>query len=564
MIRQEIADQLKNTNPAERKDVIDYYQNLTGFSKQHIYQIANENGYKSNKKKRKDKGILKSGITKDQIEFVAALICESSREKKGAIMPVEVALEIAIDNGIIEHGQLSVGTMTRLLRERQANADAMSKETPHTEMRSLHPNHVHVVDASVCIQYYLRNGKTSLMRDTEFYKNKPQNFEKIKTRLLRYLLVDHFSGAFFPYYFDTTGETQKNLYDFLLRAWENKGDERYPFRGVPFHILMDRGSANISKAIINLLIKNLDIKIPKGMPHNPRKQGSAEVTHNIWEKNFECRLAFKPAWSVEELNQWAFDYAIYYNATKKHTRHDMTRAACWMLIQKEQLRDLPSKDILTELFAEPEKECTVDGAYTISFKGKEYNLKHIQGLFRGAKVMAVYKPLKNPVIDICYQDVVYESQPLPDRLPAHLGAFRSDAAIIGQEYKAQPETLTQQAVKRFENMAYGEEKKKDAIPFEGLIVHGIHADKVGNLAFLEKKGTPIEIDRSITVKEIPFMEFLKRLVQAAGPISKELNQQLRAEFGESIEIFKAEEVIREIEAKGAWDKKQEGKEAAAG
>jgi hypothetical protein len=58
--------------------------------------------------------------------------------------------------------------------------------------------------------------------------------------------------------------------------------------------------------------------------------------------------------------------------------------------------------------------------------------------------------------------------------------------------------------------------------------------------------TPIEVDRSITEKSISFMEFLKRLVQEVGPISKEMNQQLRAEYGDSIETSKAEEVIKRL------------------
>jgi len=79
-------------------------------------------------------------------------------------------------------------------------------------------------------------------------------------------------------------------------------------------------------------------------------------------------------------------------------------------------------------------------------------------------------------------------------------------------------------------------EKDNAISPAGLQVFGHHA---------KKKDMPIEIDRSIIEKSIPFIEFLKRLVQEVGPISKELNQKLRAEYGDSIKISKAEEIIQQ-------------------
>lgn len=541
----ELVAELTAAAPIERKHILAKYEERTGFIKQHLYRIAKEHGWASGNKQRTDRGVLRSGLNTDHVEFVAALLYETGRDNKGPIMPVERAIQIAEDNGIIEPGQISPATMNRILRERQISKMHQKAETPHTEMRSLHPNHVHLVDVSVCIQYYLKNGRMGIMDERDFYKNKPQNFAKIKTRLLRYVIDDHFSGAYYFKYYNTTGETQANLYDFLKEAWAHKQDERFPFRGVPFQMLMDTGAANTSKAIVAFM-RRLDINIPKGMPYNPRRQGAVETTHKIIEEWFESGLRLQPAHTVEELNAWARDFMIWHQAVKKHTRHEMTRTACWMLITQAQIRELPADDLLQDCYALPEEERTVSGSYSISFRGNEYNLKHVEALFRGAKVMAILKPFKWPIIDILYNGKIYEVKPL-EILPAYLGGFRADAAIIGQEYKAQPETMTQQAIKRFENMAYGEKKKKDAIPFEGLRVHGIHADKVGNLAFIEKKGTPIEVDRGIASRKISFVEFLKRLIRQVGPITKEMNQQLRSQHGDSIETSTAEEVIRQIE-----------------
>lgn len=550
MWRKEFAEQLGKAGQKERKAVLSLYSDQMGYSHQALYRIARENGFCTGRKRRADKG--KSVLTKRQVDFVAALMYETRREVKGPIMPVECALEIAVDNGLIDAGQISVDRMSDLLREHQINKAALNAPEPCTSMRSLYPNHVHVFDVSVCIQYYLKGGKgMAIMDERDFYKNKLDNYLAIKTRLLRYVIVDHFSGAFYLYYYDAKGENQDLLYDFVSQAWAHKNDERYPFRGVPFVILMDSGAANTSKRTVAFL-KRLGIEIPPGLPYNAQRQGTVEVQHNIIEARFESKLRIQPAHTIEDLNQWALDFMIYLQATKTHTRHKMTRTECWLTIKEDQLRELPDKEILQDLNANPEEERTVDAFYEISYRGRPYRLKHIPGLFRGAKVMAILKPWKWPRIDVSYNEQIYEASPV-EMLPSELGGFRADAAIIGQEYKAPPETLTQQAVKRFDNMAYGEDRKKDDIPFAGLKVFGHQAEKVGNLAFIEKRGTPIEVDHAIAETQISFTEFLKRLVQRVGPISKEMNQELRAKYGESISVEEAERAINDAEMGGPGD-----------
>jgi uncharacterized protein YeeX (DUF496 family) len=553
MWQEDIAYRLKEASSAERKHIIAEYREKTGYSKARLYDIAKQYGFDSGRKTRGDKG--KCELTDRQIEYVAAKIHVTSREVKGPIMPVAAALEDAIDNGIIERGQISAGRMQQLLRERQINKKALMAPEPYTPMRSLHPNHVHVFDVSVCVQYYLKGGKgLRIMDERDFYKNKLDKYLKIKTRLMRYVIVDHFSGAFFVFYFDAKGESQKNLYQFLIKAWQHKGHEKYPLRGVPFQMLMDSGAANSARAMVAFL-ERLGVKIPKGEPYNAARQGAVEVMHNIWEMWFESKLRLQPAHTIEDINEWAFDYVIWLNAERKHTRHGMARLQSWIQIKQNELRDLPSTEILQEIFSYRQEDFTrtVNRDYTISYKNKDYNLKHVEGIIPSmSKVIIVIKPFveDQSVIDIIFNDKQYEIRAV-EKLPAHLGGFRADAAIIGQEYKAQPETETQKAIKRFENMAYGEDRKKDAVPFAGQRVFGYHADKVGDIAFMPKKGTAIEVDRCIMDRIIPLHEFFKELKIAIGRIEPWLNQALREEYGDSITKSKAEEVISEIKA-GTW------------
>lgn len=543
MWQEDLVAKLDSAKPTERKAVLEKFRVLTGHTPQHLYRVAKANGFNAGRKSREDKGKFKSELSVGQIEFVASLMFVTGRENKGPIMPVERAIQIAEDNGIIEPGQVSPATMNRILREWQMSKRHMRAPDPHVNMRSLHPNHVHLVDVSVCVQYYLKNGRTALMDERDFNKNKPQNCAKVKTRLLRYLLVDHFSGEFFLRYYDTTGETAENLFNFLKEAWGKKDNDKAPCRGVPFVLLMDSGSANVAHAIVAML-RRLGVDVPKGRPYNPRRQGAVETTHNIIENWFESGLRIQPAFDVPTLNVLADDWMVRFKATKPHTRHGMPRTQMWLTIKPHELRELPDDEVMQEFYAKPEEECTVNGDYSIQFKGKRFNVKHA-GVAPRMRVTAIMKPLKwkDGLVDVVHNGVVYECNEVTT-LPSRLGGFRADAAVIGVDYKAQPETATQEAIKRFENMAFGEDRKKGAIPFDGLRIFGHHAAEVKGLEFMPKTGTPMEVDRSITAKSMSMTAFLVKLKNAVGTVPQELNASLRAQYGDSIDVKEAEEVIR--------------------
>jgi hypothetical protein len=230
----------------------------------------------------------------------------------------------------------------------------------------------------------------------------------------------------------------------------------------------------------------------------------------------------------------------------------MTRTQCWLLIKPEQLRDLPDEEILLELYSYSDENFTrlVNRDYTISYKSESYNLKHVDRIIPGvSKVRIIIKPFLKDAIGVAFNETVYEVRAIKT-LPAEMGAFPVNSAIIGEEYKSQPESVTQRAIKQIENMAYGEERTKDQVPFAGLKVFGHHAEKV-ELTYLAKKGTPMEVPRD-KPGEIPFVQFLKNLTQRVGAISKEQNRLLQETFGASIDKTRAEEVIRQFEEEGRW------------
>lgn len=549
----EMANKLSTAEYGECGAVIARYKKLTGYSEMSLYRIAQKHGFTSNRNERSDKGERRCDITDDQLTFIAGLLYKTGRENKGPIMPIETALEIAEDNGIIQPGQVVAGTLARMLREHQMSKERMKDPTPYTEMRSIHPNYCQLVDVSVCIQYYLRDGRMGIMDERDFYKNKPHAFAKVKQKLLRYVLDDHFSGLFVFRYYVADGESRENLWDFLKWAWRPKEDSRLPFRGVGFYLLMDSGSAQTSHAMKNFF-NGLKIERPKGKPYNPRRQGGVETVHNIIENRFETRLRICPAHSVEELNAWAMDFMIYHHATKTHRRHGMTRLASWMLIKPEQLRDLPDDDVLDLIYREPTKECTVRN-YMFNYQGEAFRLKHLPGMHHNAKVQVSVNPYRwksDQVVTVLWQNESYEVQAVR-KLSAELGGFSEHAAIIGQEYKSQPETTMQRAIKTINQLAHGEqEPKKGSIPFEGLTVFGHQADKISNLATIPKRGTPIEVARISGPAQISIMELFMRLRDAGATITPTLNRELRAEFGETIESKRAELVIEAIMSGTDW------------
>jgi hypothetical protein len=530
-------------------NVMRRYMECTGKSKQQLYRIAKDNGYKPKTKRKRRCDLGTCCLTDEQIGYVAGRLHTSARQIKGVIIPVEKALEDAFDNGIIDRGSISVSRMQAILRERGLNAEALNVQEPHIEMRSLHPNHVHEWDVSVCIQYYLK-GKQGLriMDERKFYKNKWENFAKVKQKIYRYVLTDHFSHTIFIKYYIAKGETQDNLYDFLSAGWAGGKHKKLPFRGVPFFVLMDAGAANISKAITRL-INRLDVKTPKALPSNAKRQGSVERAQEVVEKWFESELRFQPADSIETLNEWALDWCVWFNATKKHTRHKMTRTACWLQIKEEQLRELPAPEILHNLYAQPEKECLVYGDYSIKFNSERFRVKHIEGLIpHKSKVKAILRPYHWPEIGIVFNDVEYLASPIGTAD----GGFSADASVIGEEFKAMPESITQKGKKRIENRAYGEDRKKDDIPYAGSGTMGKQAAKV-TYDFMPRKGTPMAFDKAgVEEKEIPITEFFKRLIGQGCSITPEMNKAIRAEYGKSISLTESARLIDLIESGDAY------------
>ncbi|MCG9768654.1 hypothetical protein L1D59_08530 [Pseudoalteromonas piscicida] len=513
------AEQLDNAGHGQKGTIREKACETLGLSKDALYRKLKKLGWQSGKAKRSDAGT--TAMDDEALNMLVAILNQGVRDNGKRIMDVTTAKSILVANG---YACLSTSQISRVLAKRNASVSALDRATPHVQMRSLAPNHVHQVDPSYCLLYYPPGKKGKVQRyanDSEFYANKPENLERIKhLRVWRYVLVDHNSGMIRVRYYESAGETQANMFDFLMWCW--KQHEGSPFMGVPQILLWDKGSANTGKAITNVL----DALKVKNIPHeagNPRAKGAVEVANNIVEKQFESRILFEPVSSVEELNESVWAWQEAFNANKipgmncKHSRHKQARSDVWLTIYQPQNRDylrmLPDEQVCRLLLTKAGDTRTVKDGLTITYvhpltkTSLSYDLYGLEHVRNGIKVSVsplligdtpdLLVGVKNPLDEVVYHQVA----------PANFDAsgFRVDAAVIGEEHQRHADTATQSAAKEADRLAYGnlsdedvkKAKKQKAAPFGGNLVAHSHLKNVEHETRIAPKGETIQSDNPV-------------------------------------------------------------------
>ena len=527
----QLARALDATAHGKSGELIADFRQRTGWSRAKIYRELANIGWSSERKVRADKGATKvSDTVLNDISFV---LKHSIRKNGKATMKTPNAVSMLSQN----EREISVSNsrINTLLRQRQMHLEALKQATPYQSMQSLHPNHVHQVDPSLCLLYYMPDGKQYMMRDDEFYKNKLENIAKIQLKCWRYVLTDHYSASIVTHYYQAKGETQANLYDFLLYAW-NKKDGAL-IHGVPTVLLWDKGSANTAGAIKNAL-RSLDVKPIEHKAGNPRAKGSVENANNLIECLFESRLAYEPVNNVDELNAASEAWFNAYNANtipqydsrlkRKHMDEPKARYAIWQTIRKEQLRILPDIDVCKALLSGNEVERPVDKQLQISFKhpvSKQrefYDVAHIPGIHISAKLRISAMIYGNNEVLATFanyegEDINYLLQPIEvDRF----SGFAANAPVIGDEFRSRPDTVVEVAIKQGDSQAYPnmnqaeieKAKQRGDTPFGGLNAHS-HLAHVSGPAFMDRPGERLNVpDRlQVEIKPLSLIEAKMRL-----------------------------------------------------
>ncbi|WP_405119190.1 integrase [Pseudomonas leptonychotis] len=536
----DLARKLDATGHGECGALMAAAREFLGWSTATIYrQLKAACGWTAGRKTRSDKGT--TSVADGALQMLGASQREGVRENGKQTLFTPTSRSILEQNGIslgVSNSQLN-----RLIRARSLDVGSQRNVRPVQALRALHPNYLHQVDPSLCLVYYLK-GKQHIMRDSEFYKNKLDNYAKVKLKVWRYVMYDRASSALVVWYCEAAGENQHNLFDFLMFAWGKT--EGKLLHGVPLFMLWDKGSANTSSAIKNLL-KHLEVEPLVHEAGNARAKGGVEGGNNIVETQFESRLRFEPVDDIAHLNAAAQAWAEAYNAnliSGQDTRlrraglvEPVARYDLWQLIRAEQLRLLPSVEVCRALMTSREVERTVGADMCISFKhvdserSMQYDLRGLDGITVKSKVCVRALVYGDCAIQI--EAPRYDGEMLTYRVDPIRGydqfGQRLDAAVPGQEYKSLPETAIEQAAKAMDDLAYPDQDAKQArskqvTPFGGSLDAHSHLKKIEHPAYLQRQGTTIETPEHLRT-DAPMLSAMQAMLRIAEAMGRDLNAE---------------------------------------
>jgi hypothetical protein len=477
------------------------------------------------RKRRADAG--QRAIGDAELQDISAALLSSYRRNGKRILSFDNAVQMLRDNGLIS-SDLTPARIATILTERGMHPSQVTRPDPSTEQRSLHPNHVWQVDASVCTAYYLSNATgLHVMNAEEFYKNKPANLTRIQfERLIRYAVADHYEHEILTRYY-LGSECSAHLADFLIWAFAPK--EGHPMHGVPFIVQMDMGSANTSAPVLNML-QRLQVRTIIHERHNSRANGSVEKAHHLVETHFESALRFDRVASLEDLNDKALTWANYFGATHQHRRYGLTRHEVWMRITADQLRLAPPVELMRTLPTSHPVERRVSNNLTIDFSVKgygarDYDLRYLPGVMAGSKVQVVVNGLQAPAVEVQYADK--ETGELRwmtiEPTARDEAGWRLDAPIIGEQLRQAPRGLVDTNRDAALQRAFGGEtvaaaekaQERGDLAFGGKVDPWKTAREAKIPAYLPRRGTPLEAPgRAVEAPRVSTVAAAKRLREA--------------------------------------------------
>ena len=484
-----------------------------GISHATLMRALSEVTVKSERKRRSDAG--STCITREEAVLISAALMASLRKSATKrLLSVEDAVDIMRANGEIrcervnrdtgELFQVSTSTVIRALRGYRLHPDQLLRPEPAVEMKSLHPNHVWQIDASLCVLYYLkarheRESGLQVMGYDQFYKNKPANLKRIESdRVWSYEITDHNSGAIYVHYVNGA-ESGVNLAESFIRAICQR--PRDPLHGVPYYLMMDPGSANTAGTTLNLL-RRLQVKPLVHTPGNARTTGQVEVARNIIERSFESGLRFSPVYDIEQLNERAQQWSIWLNATKEHSRHGKTRTDQWLTITPEQLRIAPDIDTCRMLLTHEPESRVVDDWLRVSFAGKQWDVSAVPRVMIGEKLQVTYNPYHQGTVYVVDRDeqgeeILYAA-PLVER---DAGGFAVTANTIGEDYRRPAATEADANRREVERTIYDvatdaeveEAKAAKKLPFGGRVDPMKRVADADLPTILPRRGTALDV-----------------------------------------------------------------------
>jgi hypothetical protein len=454
-----------------RGAVVDQLAAVTCKSRSTVYRHLKEVTVQAPRKKRSDAGQITLSV--EEARIISAWVMDGLRKNSKRMRSLKQALQELryagkvraeiLDAATGEITPLSHSAVSRALKAYGLHPDQLLRPAPAAAMQSLHPNHVWLIDASLCVLYYLKaKGKgagVQVMDADKFYKNKPAALERVASeRVWRYLVVDHYSGSLFCHYV-LGAESGANLVETFIRAVTPRTvlGQTDPFCGAPFCVYMDPGSANTGALFWNLA-RRMNVERLVHAPGNARATGGVEKPQDIWECRFESMLRNEPIADLDALNEAAMIYSRVLNATETMTRHGRTRTAMWLTITEAQKRIAPDIDVLRQLVTHHPESRKVEPwpGPVVRFNGKVYDVSKVDNVMIGEKLMVTFSPYLQGHACVVLSDADGNEvlQPVPE-VQYNEAGFPVNAAVLGQEYRRPADTVLQTNRKLVERIAMG-------------------------------------------------------------------------------------------------------------
>jgi len=535
-----------------------------------IHRYLDQVTVKPTRKQRSDAGVVQ--LCRNDAKAISAILMTSARKTGKRLMSIGQAVDILLANGEIKPFALDADTgellrlsdqaIARALRAYGMHPDQLNRPTPAVELKSLHPNHVWQIDASICVLYYLnptsaKEAGLQVMERTQFYKNKPANLKRIEAdRVWSYEVTDHYSGAIFVHYV-MGAESGTNLSESFIAAIQKRPND--PMHGVPWILMMDMGSANTSGLFGNLA-RRLQVQLIAHAAGNARATGQVEKARDIIERNFESRLRLQPVADLAELNACAQVWSCWFNANKNHKRHGKARYDLWLTIAPEQLRIAPPATQCFELLSEKVETRKVNDNLTVSFKNGTYCVKTVPGVMVGEKLQITVNPYVANAAQVLLKDAdgheLLHSIPLLEKDDA---GFLERANVIGEDFARPADTVLDTNRKEVTRFAYdaatdeeAEAKRRaGAIPLGSRIDPYKVIEQAPERSFMPRRG--IELVPAVTTSSTPkVVLLLDQFKVAQAMVARGLT--LNAELITTLQTLCSAAGTPEAELDGIYDR----------
>lgn len=563
--KREIGTVLAGLCGAERAEAVDWLAAVYRVSEQTISAVARRFGAATSRVRR-DRGA--SGLSLDDVKTVAAAVYVSRRLDGRIPMSVKSAIRKLGQTGQLQTTG-AYSTFCRELRRHGISKADLRRADPYLPRSSAHPNWEWQIDASACIQWYFDEGGLQ-ERDVamQLHKNHPAEFRKIRSHIIRYVLIDHASGCFLVRYFDEPGECAKTFLEFLMDAWQpperwdgwRQPHRAFQFHGVPFRLFADKGAFG-KATMVRRFLERCGVELDTHLPGNPRAKGLVEGVMNLIESDFEAWLKFQRPRDCAELNRWVWDWLIRVNCMEPFREHidprGRTRLQWWLSITKEQLRVPPPVDALKAIVSAGLQRRSVNGAGRLKYEGRFYLVPDTN--VWGREVQASYNPFawddKEVEVTAFAEDGHAESRWLLKPLTIESSGFLSDSVRPG-EIRRPMATITQRAKTELQQIASdtfgvswkGAGDKRQALPplpdQHRQTTFGQAAEQVERVAMLPRSGGDLHVVPSAAERRLTVVELLQAVRNALGrPLTATENAQIRTGWPQGCRQAEVEAVL---------------------